>query len=110
MKKELDFKSEAYNMRRLLRISADDGHHTCSGSLHGIEYAGVSSRWKFLDGINISNTQKLTDEGYNLKLIAMRGAILGFKSTFQFGFFHADPHPGNLIVLPENVIGLLDYG
>jgi ubiquinone biosynthesis protein len=65
---------------------------------------------EYLDGINISQTQKLSEEGYNLNLIAKRGAILGFKASFQYGFFHADPHPGNVFVLPGNVIGLVDFG
>ncbi|MDD4876322.1 MAG: AarF/UbiB family protein, partial [Dehalococcoidales bacterium] len=64
----------------------------------------------YLDGINLSEKKRLIDEGYNLRLIARRGAILGFKATFQHGFFHADPHPGNIFVLPGNVIGLVDFG
>jgi len=109
MKKELDFRMEAYNSRRFAQNFADDD------TIHVPDvYMELSTKriitMEYLDGINISDTQKLIDEGYNLRLIARRGAILGFKSTFQFGFFHADPHPGNIIVLPDNVIGLVDYG
>jgi len=109
IKKELDFRMEAYNSRRFAQNFADDD------TIHVPDvYMELSTKriitMEYLDGINISNTQKLIDEGYNLRLIAQRGAILGFKSTFQFGFFHADPHPGNIIVLRDNVIGLVDYG
>ena len=109
MKRELDFRLEAYNSRRFAQnFASDDTIHVPD------VYMELSSKrmitMEYLDGINISNTQKLIDEGYNLRLIARRGAILGFKSTFQFGFFHADPHPGNIIVLPGNIIGLVDFG
>ena len=109
MKKELDFRMEAYNLRRFAQNFADDD------TIHVPDvYMELSTKriitMEYLDGINISNTEKLIDEGYNLRLIARRGAVLGFKSTFQFGFFHADPHPGNIIMLPGNIIGLVDYG
>lgn len=42
--------------------------------------------------------------------IARRGANLYLKMIFDHGFYHADPHPGNILVLPEGVIGLLDFG
>ena len=42
--------------------------------------------------------------------IAVTGARLLLKQIFEFGFFHADPHPGNLRVLPSGVIVPLDYG
>ena len=38
------------------------------------------------------------------------GADLYLEMIFGDGFFHADPHPGNIIVLPGNRIGLLDFG
>ena len=109
IKKELDFRLEAQNMRRFARnFSGDETIHIpdvyldlCAKQVITMEY---------LDGINISDTKRLIDEGYSLSLIAKRGAILTFKACFQHGFFHADPHPGNIIILPGNVIGLVDFG
>ena len=65
---------------------------------------------EYLDGLNISEVDRLKTEGYDLQLIAKRGAILGYKAAFDYGFFHADPHPGNIFVLPGNIIGLVDFG
>jgi ubiquinone biosynthesis protein len=109
IKKELDFRMEANNMRRFAQNFASDKTihiprvylELCTKSVLTMEY---------LDGINISDTQRLIDEGYSLRQVARRGAVLGFKATFQHGFFHADPHPGNIFVLPGNVIGLVDFG
>ena len=109
IKKELDFRMEANNMRRFAQNFARDG------TIHVPEvYPELCTKrvitMEYLDGINISDTQRLSDEGYNLRQIARRGAVLGFNATFQHGFFHADPHPGNIFVLPGNVIGLVDFG
>ncbi|MBN1189976.1 MAG: hypothetical protein JXA46_09500 [Dehalococcoidales bacterium] len=109
IKKELDFLMEAHNMVRFNK------NFTGDTTIHVPEvYIELCTRrlvvMEFIDGINISNTGKLEEEGYNLPLIARRGAVLGFRAIFEFGFFHADPHPGNIIVLPDNVIGLVDYG
>ena len=109
IRRELDFRMEANNMRRFAQNFARDEtihipdvyRELCTKRVVTMEY---------LDGINISDTQRLIDEGYDLPLIARRGAILGFKATFQHGFFHADPHPGNIFVLPGCVIGLVDFG
>jgi len=109
IKKELDFRMEAHNIRRFAQNFARDKTihipdiylELCTKRIVTMEY---------LDGINISDTHRLIDGGYNLRLIARRGAILGFKTAFQHGFFHADPHPGNIFVLPGNVIGLVDFG
>jgi ubiquinone biosynthesis protein len=109
IKRELDFLMEAHNMIRFAGDFADDA------SIHVPEvYLDLCTRklvtMEFLDGINISQTEKLKEEGYDVQLIAKRGAIIGFKAIFEYGFFHADPHPGNIFVLPGNVIGLVDYG
>jgi ubiquinone biosynthesis protein len=44
------------------------------------------------------------------KLLAKRGSRIVFQMALINGFFHADPHPGNLLVLPGNVLGLMDFG
>ena len=109
MKKELDFRMEANNLQRFAKnFERDDTIRIPKAYMELCTKRVVTM--EYLDGINISDTQRLVDEGCNLRLIARRGAILGFKSSFQYGFFHADPHPGNIMVLPGNVIGLVDFG
>jgi ubiquinone biosynthesis protein len=49
-------------------------------------------------------------EGLDLKLLAARGADAVLKMILVDGYFHADPHPGNVVFLPDNRIGLLDFG
>jgi ubiquinone biosynthesis protein len=63
-----------------------------------------------LDGIKLSDTRQLVADGVDLNIVAHRIAELYLEMIFSQGFFHADPHPGNIVVLPGNVIGLLDFG
>ena len=65
---------------------------------------------QYVEGIKPSNLAALDAAGMDRKLIAHRGADLLMKQVFVHGFFHADPHPGNLFILPENVICFLDFG
>jgi len=44
------------------------------------------------------------------RIIASRGADFVLKQVFDFGFFHTDPHPGNFLILPANVVAPLDFG
>jgi len=64
----------------------------------------------YIDGIKPSHVDKLKEAGYDLKLLASRGSKIVFKMIFEHGFFHADPHPGNLFVLPGNRWGPVDFG
>jgi len=52
----------------------------------------------------------LQESDFDLSEIAKRGANMFLQMIFRDGFYHADPHPGNLMVLPNSVIGLLDCG
>jgi ubiquinone biosynthesis protein len=58
----------------------------------------------------LTETDHLVREGIELEEVARRGANLYLQMIFTHGFYHADPHPGNIVVLPGNVIGLLDFG
>jgi ubiquinone biosynthesis protein len=65
---------------------------------------------EFIDGVKINDIKKLRQFGYDRKLIAKRLAEAYLMQIFNHGFFHADPHPGNLLVLKDSVICFLDYG
>jgi len=109
IKRELNFRTEANNLIRFAYNFAGAPElkvprvyeELCTPRLLVMEY---------IEGINISKIDQLDSEGYDLKLIARRCADILFKSSLEHGFFHADPHPGNVFVLPNNVICLLDFG
>jgi ubiquinone biosynthesis protein len=65
---------------------------------------------EYVEGIKGSDLDRLKQEGYDLKEIANRGASLIMKQIFVYGFYHADPHPGNIFILPNAVICFLDFG
>jgi ubiquinone biosynthesis protein len=65
---------------------------------------------EYVEGIKASEIEALKEGGYDLKLLASSGAALIMKQIFVHGFFHADPHPGNVFILPGNIICFLDFG
>ncbi|MCK9275201.1 MAG: AarF/UbiB family protein [Syntrophales bacterium] len=65
---------------------------------------------EYVQGVKASEIHLLEDRGLDRRIIAERGADLLLRQVFDYGFFHADPHPGNIIILPGNVICYLDFG
>ncbi|HEY6873598.1 MAG TPA: 2-polyprenylphenol 6-hydroxylase [Geobacteraceae bacterium] len=65
---------------------------------------------EYIDGIKVSDLDALEQAGLDGALIARRGADAFLKMVLVHGFFHGDPHPGNVFILPDNIICLLDYG
>src|SRR5690606_32983000 len=64
----------------------------------------------FLDGTSVGQVAALEVAGVDRGLVARRGARMVLEMMFRKGFFHADPHPGNVMVLPGDRIGLIDFG
>jgi ubiquinone biosynthesis protein len=63
-----------------------------------------------VSGIKINDHPALAAAGYDRDQIAMNAAKAIIKEVLIDGFFHADPHPGNLLILPGGVICLIDFG
>lgn len=64
----------------------------------------------FLDGIQVTEVEALRAAGHDLTAVAEKIARIYVEMIFRHGFFHGDPHPGNLLVLKDGRIGLLDFG
>ena len=60
--------------------------------------------------MRLSETQSHATNGLDREVIARRGADMYLEMIFSHGFYHADPHPGNIVLLDDNVIGLVDFG
>ncbi|GFO54276.1 ubiquinone biosynthesis protein UbiB [Geomonas sp. Red276] len=65
---------------------------------------------EYVEGIKVSDHAAIDATGLNRREIAHRGAVAFLKMVLEHGFFHGDPHPGNVLILPGNVICLLDFG
>jgi ubiquinone biosynthesis protein len=64
----------------------------------------------FVDGVAGNDLPSLDRHGLNRNLLAQRGSQAVLKMIVQDGFFHADPHPGNVLYLPDNRIAFIDFG
>jgi ubiquinone biosynthesis protein len=65
---------------------------------------------EYIDGVNPCDFEALDRIGVDRKVLTARAADLLLQQIFVHGFFHADPHPGNILVLPGNVLCYLDFG
>ncbi len=68
----------------------------------------VTTEW--IDGISIYNREELLKQGLNPQEIAAKVAIMFFNQVYRDGYFHADMHPGNIFVLPNGKVSLIDFG
>jgi len=107
--KELNFSIEASNLERFGNNFQQDRNIYVPKFYRNYSTKKVLSM-EFIEGVKISDTESIEANSLNRKTIAKRGGALALKQIFEFGFFHADPHPGNIFVLPENVICFLDFG
>lgn len=107
--RELDFARERRNMQRFARNFRRDRRVRIP-----MAYAELcSSRvltMERLTGIKLAEAAKVRGSRAELDEIARRGAHIFLEMIFTHGFFHADPHPGNIVILEGNVIGLFDFG
>jgi ubiquinone biosynthesis protein len=107
--RELDFTFERRNLEEFAEHFAQDEtvHFPCA-------YEEFSTRriltMEKLDGILGTDSAALVASGIDLNEFARRGANMYLDMIFRDAFYHADPHPGNLMLLPGGVVGVLDCG
>ncbi|MBC8432962.1 MAG: AarF/ABC1/UbiB kinase family protein [Desulfobacterales bacterium] len=109
LEKEIDYTIEATSMERFGRNFLADPSTYVPKVFRDTSSERVLTM-EFMEGIKISDIDRIDKAGYDRELITVRGADFFLKQVFEHGFFHADPHPGNIFVLPDNVICLLDFG
>ncbi len=109
IKKELDFFIEAANAAQL-RNNFDKSDVLYIPRI----FSELSTKrvlvLERIEGIRINEFQRLDEAGFDRREIARKGAAAYFKMMLRDGLFHADPHPGNIFVLPDGRLGLVDFG
>ena len=109
LRRELDFGREERNLQQFSTQFADQAS-VCIPKPHSELSTPHVLTMEKLEGIKLSDSAALLAADCDLEEIARRGGELYMQMIFDHGTFHADPHPGNLLILPGNVIGLFDFG
>lgn len=110
--KELDFIHESLNVQRFSKNIKDDQADKTTYTIKVYQKFTTSKvlALEFITGIKISDIGKLTANGHDCKKIAHKLAVSYIKQVFEYGFFHADPHPGNILVMTNGEVCFLDFG
>ncbi len=107
--RELDFSVERRNLDEFAAHFAEDDtvHFPRAYAEYSAHRVLTMER---LEGILGTDSAALAASGADLSEFAMRGANMYMQMIFRDAFYHADPHPGNLMLLPGGVVGVLDCG
>lgn len=109
MRSELDFNNEGQNCEQI--AAQFEGDPT-------VVIPKIYWQWSnrhllvqdFIAGTEPESAQQLREQGINPDEIARRGALAMLKMILEYGQYHADPHPGNLLALSQNRVGFIDFG
>jgi ubiquinone biosynthesis protein len=109
LRTEQNYEQEGHNIDRYRQMFAEEAY------VHVPEVFWDTTTRRVLtmeriEGIKITDVEALRDAGLDCKVVARRNIRVLLKAVLHEGFFHADPHAGNFMVLPHDVIALMDFG
>ena len=109
MRRELDFVTEAANTARFEReLAAVDGAR-CPKVYWDLTSSSVLTLERFT-GVRVTDLDALGAMGVDRVALARRLADVFLKQYLEMAAFHGDPHPGNLLVMPDGTVGIIDFG
>ena len=107
--KELDMLTEAGHMERFSSFFKDSREMVIP-RVHWAYTAKSVLVMEHMDGIKMDQVESMRTMGIDPREIAMIGLRSFARQLMEFGLFHADPHPGNTLVLPDGRVSLVDFG
>ena len=109
IRREVNFLREARTMEQFRRLYRNDANLSVPRVYEDLCTTAVLTM-EFVEGCRPTDLEQVRQYGLNPATVAAVGARLYLKQVFDLGIFHGDPHPGNMRILPNGTIALLDYG
>jgi len=109
LRAELDYTLEGKNAEKIARQFSDNDKIRIP-KIYWDYSAKKVLTMEYIQGIKLSQAEQLIELGYDTSEIAKQIVEAIFHQILIEGFFHGDPHPGNILVLPDQVITFLDFG
>ncbi len=109
MNLELNLRSEAAAASRILDNFANDSSLHIPRIYWNLTHDDIITL-EWIDGVSIYDREAIKKLGFDPKDIAAKIAVIFFNQAYRDGFFHADLHPGNILVCPNGKVALVDFG
>ena len=109
LRAEQNYEQEGHNIDRYRQIFAGQGHVRIPKVYWETTTRRVLTMER-IEGIKITDVDALDAAGLDREEIASRNIAILLQAVLQEGFFHADPHAGNFMILPGEVIAMMDFG
>lgn len=109
LKRELDYTVEAQNFENF-REALKNNNNVLIPKVYWKYTTKEVIMTSEINGVKISDLEAIKKKGYNKEKIALNIAKVYMEQVFIHGFFHGDPHPGNLFVVNQDKIGFIDFG
>lgn len=109
LQSELDYSNEARNLNQFRTLYRDDDDLYIPKPFRELTTKKVLTS-EFISGCKINDIPTLKSWGLRPPDIAKKGLNIYLKQIFEVGIFHADPHPGNILIKPNGKIALIDFG
>ncbi|MFN2286377.1 MAG: ABC1 kinase family protein [Anaerolineae bacterium] len=106
---ELDFRLEAQHIETIAANFAGNPHVLFPKVVHELSSERVLTT-EYMPGVNIADLEKLAELNIDRQALAERVVTAYCQMIFRDGIYHADPHPGNILVQPDGSIVFLDFG
>ncbi|KUK35302.1 MAG: 2-polyprenylphenol 6-hydroxylase, partial [Caldanaerobacter subterraneus] len=106
---ELDYTQEGNNAERFRENFEKESYIYIPKVYWGYTTKRVLTM-EYVEGISVKNRDLLVKKGFDLKKIAREGAWAIFLQVYEFGLFHGDPHPGNILITNDGKISYIDFG
>ncbi len=109
LRQELDYEAEARNSERVAN-SFKDNPKVLIPKVYWEYTTAKILTMEYVEGIKLNDIEKLHQEGFDTKVIGETVVNTIFQQILIDGFFHGDPHPGNLLALSSGEIAFMDFG
>ena len=109
LRKELDFTHEAHNAIRFAQQFEGNPNMKVPRIYMDMTTPRVLTM-EFVSGLSVRDPEALEEAGIDTVALSESMTNLIYQQVFDFGFFHGDPHPGNMYIQPDGVVALIDYG
>ena len=106
---EIDYINEGRNAERFASYFADDSNVKLPSIYWRYTTTNVLTL-EWIDGLKLLNTEQVQAAGLDTDTLITVGVTSGLRQLLEFGFFHADPHPGNLFALTDGRMAYIDFG